>query len=547
MTSGGSYNRLAKIPPLAPVFRSSPAPATADVMMLSQCPQCDEKMMVPAEAMAASASGRQLSVDCPWCGEQSPLSRINTIPIARVRDESGEDFLVGPTAAAAIAASPAAAAASDEWAEPIFGEEPPLDGNDTRPSGPGVVAAEADSATADAIQTMDANAYREHDSDSAGVVDQFGHPNEADRALSEEAAAAAAVAEATSETNPDRFQLAGPAAGQGIGPSAGIGPATATVSRSVTPMKGRRKPKSSAWKSLVGAALGPFFALGLGYLILSAVGKVPDWGFWPFDGNNGSAPSARRTAAAPLRPSTMTPDRSASAPPPSTTMSVPDSAAIAAQMDDPSDALDAGPDTLADGDAGSPKTEMTAGSGATAGSESGRSDAQADPSSVVTELPPGQAEATSSAAEPPSVPIPAELRDAVDLSIVFLKSIENNKDNPTIRDRLPQGFRRTVQELSTVARWSEKAPQTLDPLIEQIRGFSMIDDLASTAANLYEPGLPTFLIGSLDEDGQVFRYSIGGEVPLTKPEPDLADRRVVVFANSESGKLDPITISALKP
>ena len=76
------------------------------------------------------------------------------------------------------------------------------------------------------------------------------------------------------------------------------GPAEATPTRvePITEARPRRKRKSSSLRTLVGVALGPLIALPLAGVILLALGKAPDLGFYPFDGNYGRQAAVRRTS-----------------------------------------------------------------------------------------------------------------------------------------------------------------------------------------------------------------------------------------------------------
>ncbi len=64
----------------------------------------------------------------------------------------------------------------------------------------------------------------------------------------------------------------------------------------------RSRSKGSPIRSVIGVVLGGVAAIPIAGGLLMALGKTPDWGFWPFNGEGTAAPS--RSAAAPL------PDRS---------------------------------------------------------------------------------------------------------------------------------------------------------------------------------------------------------------------------------------------
>lgn len=71
----------------------------------------------------------------------------------------------------------------------------------------------------------------------------------------------------------DEYQLREPIGG-------GVSSASSVGELRTRPPRARKK--TSVLKSILGVAAGPPLALVLGYFILSAVGSVPDLGFWPF-------------------------------------------------------------------------------------------------------------------------------------------------------------------------------------------------------------------------------------------------------------------------
>ncbi|MDC0295641.1 hypothetical protein OAL35_02180 [bacterium] len=75
-------------------------------------------------------------------------------------------------------------------------------------------------------------------------------------------------------------------------------PSTPTTSLDFPQAKERPKRKSSGIGTMIGVVVGGLASLPLAGLILLAMGKAPDLGFWPFQGNEPS-----RRSAAPLRSS----------------------------------------------------------------------------------------------------------------------------------------------------------------------------------------------------------------------------------------------------
>ena len=65
--------------------------------------------------------------------------------------------------------------------------------------------------------------------------------------------------------------------------------------------RGGRDRGNGSMATIVGIIAGPFLASGLVFAILAPLGKLPNLGFWPFDGSFQSSAAPTRTVAAPVR------------------------------------------------------------------------------------------------------------------------------------------------------------------------------------------------------------------------------------------------------
>lgn len=207
-----------------------------------KCPQCAETVAVPASADRILREYPNALAVCPWCDESTPLRKLRLIRSVTFTDASGQ----------------------------------PID--DRNFSGVDLTGVHPDDGYLGAGDSI------EDISDHPTMADYRTRPT-----LTESTAESGFDSIGTDEEDEYRF-------------------AEPTVANRPMPMKVRpstvqRRPKKSAWRSLAGIALGPPIAALLAYFILSAVGKVPDLGFWPFleSSNDASTTTSSRVAAPPMQ------------------------------------------------------------------------------------------------------------------------------------------------------------------------------------------------------------------------------------------------------
>ena len=213
-------------------------------MSLSQCPVCHEEVAVPDSLPTILRHHTDSEMRCPWCGEQSPLRQLRITPMIEIVDRDGQSLPVQ-----------AFSAAGDETGGSIAEAEfqsPDVDGFD----GPTF-----------AIDT--------------GNADPGGRPS-----------SVTGESVSTGSFDESEFRLSDPTPSSAM---SNVG--TGSLRTSPAP-----RTKSSPMGTLLGFLVGPPIALVLGYFILSAFGRVPDLGFWPFTGSDKSGRSSR-VAAAPVQPS----------------------------------------------------------------------------------------------------------------------------------------------------------------------------------------------------------------------------------------------------
>ena len=213
-------------------------------MSLSQCPVCHEEVAVPDSLPAILRQHADPEMRCPWCGEQTPLRQLRVTPMIEIVDRDGHPL--------------------------------PIDGLAGGGGLSGGAIAEAE------FQSADVDGF-----DSPGfAIDTGDNKFQGEATFSRGGDSTPAL-----ELDESEFQLADPPASPMVG-----GVDTGLLKTSASPRK-----KSSPMKSMLGFLAGPPIAAVLGYFILSAVGRVPDLGFWPFNGSDNAGRSTR-VAAAPVQP-----------------------------------------------------------------------------------------------------------------------------------------------------------------------------------------------------------------------------------------------------
>ncbi|MEM9827271.1 MAG: hypothetical protein AAF958_11810, partial [Planctomycetota bacterium] len=56
---------------------------------MSQCPECDESVLVPEVALSDNPVYASAQAFCPWCQAFIPLPKLARIPVVQIVDSEG--------------------------------------------------------------------------------------------------------------------------------------------------------------------------------------------------------------------------------------------------------------------------------------------------------------------------------------------------------------------------------------------------------------------------------------------------------------------------
>ena len=302
--------------------------------------------------------------------------------------------------------------------------------------------------------------------------------------------------------------------------------ATATAPMNLKTGPARGRTSTPMWKTLLGVAAGPPIAAVVGYFILSAAGRVPDLGFWPFIGEN--APRPVRTAAAPPR-SVAAAQRPETLSMPSIDDGPIDDGPIEMTMpgDDP-DPTDQPPNSMA---------ELTA-------METAASDVPNDPAPVADDIPETVTEVDlfdPPAIDPTVAPEnPESLRSDIDQAIGLIGSFEG-KPLPQLKEPVTAGF----SLLSRIAGQTPSPSDQTERLVTTINDWSGRRLLSRLSPLLMTDVLATgdglFLVGESNGDATLTLID-GRRFEIDSAEP-VPTGPVMVFAKVDS-PVDPQILTA---
>lgn len=259
-------------------------------MILSNCPRCNEPFRIPLGELPEDAYAK-----CPWCCESFPLTEAlkSLPPVLEVISADGQPITPSVAAvglAAGLSGPPgfAAEAVSDEPAFVIeeSHEQQPLEEMEfDSPSSTETVVEDGSSGSAEFEPPID-----DWDVDAS-----VGNETVTEETVTEETwnqDDSGAVGSSTKAVGLEFDH-------SDLNVQEGEEHDTAQLAPMNVSLAPKRKKKGSGIRTVVGIVLGAVASVPIAGGLLMAIGRTPDWGFWPFNGQGGSASSSR--AAAPPR------------------------------------------------------------------------------------------------------------------------------------------------------------------------------------------------------------------------------------------------------
>ncbi len=241
-------------------------------MIVSNCPRCGEAFRVPTDELPDDAYAQ-----CPWCRDTFPVTEVLKLlpPVLQVLSVDGKPFVPTRHQAAALGV----AGFSDTSASPGFG-----------PAG---------------SSDLDAASFNFEGPSSAETVvdDDTSESFELGEEPGNETVTAETVTDETWGEDQGEFASDDDLVDFGVKDPSSTWERDEHAPMRVSPARDR-KSKGGGIGTAIKVVLGGVLAVPLAGGLLMAMGKTPDWGFWPF---NGSGESSRSAVAAP--PANMSTNR----------------------------------------------------------------------------------------------------------------------------------------------------------------------------------------------------------------------------------------------
>ena len=277
-------------------------------MIVTNCPRCGEAFRVPGVELPDDAYAQ-----CPWCRDTFPVSDVLKLlpPVLKVLSADGRPIDAARHQAAALgvaglsgaSASPGMETVADE-AE-FFIDEPAgsseLDADDLNFESPSTAETVIEDEMSKSFDVGEPSPNELYSDDLAeDDLDEPGHETVTSETVSDETWSEH-QADVTDDDDLVDFEVEHSEDNWGGDEASAARDEIAPVRVSPGPAR-RTNRQGSLIGTLIKVVLGGLMAIPLGGGLLMAIGRTPDWGFWPFNGSGESNRSV--TAARPAELST---------------------------------------------------------------------------------------------------------------------------------------------------------------------------------------------------------------------------------------------------